>query len=270
MYRYSAIVFWVMLATLPVSGDDYTPEQILTSFKTERRIAKLLPRFITVPVVNSSTREQSCLADIMNRCRKVEHFGNRATDGHEATHEVNSNIRNAQGGMVNAFYCMDGKAVIVKEPGIRKSHVALFVPRSLRDYRFSYVEGMREWDGRPLYLVDEWSAYINGCIVALDDIKSGRDRDRSDRAAGCLDLGIYCVAMAMAVEKNDRNYFYSDPQFLPFMKYQWARAKEVYDKAAPLFPFDNQNQLLANLQRSPDAELMRQFINAHLDGVWLK
>jgi hypothetical protein len=267
-------VLFATLCLVPVQDQKFS---IQPGFVIERGDAKpkagllkRIPKLIQIPILHNAIREESRLADIMNRARRVEHFGNRGTDGHEATHEINSNVRNAQGGMVNAFYLMDGNVAVLKEPGIRKSAVAAYVPASLRDYRFNtYVAGARDWDDRPLYLVDEWSAYINGCIVALDDAKSNRGRDNSDRACGCIDLGIYCVALAMAVEKQDPAYFKNEAQFLDFMNYQWGRAKEVFDQAAPLFPFDSQDVLLKNLRTSPDAEAMRQFIKTHLNGVWL-
>lgn len=251
-----------------------SPRPSLLIARIARAVLKREPKFINVPVSLSRMNENSKLADIVNRCgngRNGPSLGDgRATDGHESTHMLQANLRNSNGGRVNAFYMMDGRAVIVKEPGIRKSYVARFIPDSLREHRYgTYVSGQTAWDGEPLYLADEWSAYINGCIVALDDATSGRHRETSDEACGPLELGIYCVAMAMAVEKYDPEYFQNETQFKDFMSFQWARAKEVFDKAAPVFPFSSQDQLLRNLRSSPDAEQMRQFIRTHLDGVWL-
>jgi hypothetical protein len=237
-------------------------------------------KFVEVPVLVNRINEKSIYADVINRCENARDFAtgpvldtdSRDTNAHESTHRLQAQLRNARGGRVNAFYLLNGKACIVKEPGMRLSYACRFIPASIRSYRYgTYCEmALRHWDDRPLYWVDEWSAYINGCSVSLEDTQQRRHVIRSDAASGILELGLYSVAMAMAVEKYDPEYFKNDPQFLPFMRYQWKRACEIYTKAAPLFPSDNQVRQLKALQGSPDAAAMRQFIAAHLDGVWLK
>lgn len=229
-------------------------------------------KFVDVPVVNQYVSEKSLYADVMNRARKPFTGHSRDTNAHETTHEIQSVLRNAHGGRVNAFYLLNGKAVICKEPGVKISYVGKFCPAVLRSYRWPlYCEQQQQyWNNEPLYLVDEWSAYINGCAVSLEDKHAGKKEESTDAASGTLEMGIYSIAMAMAVEKYDQEYFKNNKQFILFMKYQWKRAHDLYQKAAPLFPSDNQTRQLKALQTSPDAEAMRQFITKHLDGVWLK
>jgi hypothetical protein len=226
--------------------------------------------FVEVPVVTERIREDSFLADIVNRTRSPFMESSRPTTGHETTHALNSELRNQRGGGVNAFYVMSGKAVILKEPRLRKREVISFVPPSLRQCRFgTYVSGAAEWDDRPLYLVDEWVSYVNGCFVALDDQRHGRRVEQADWASGPLELGVYCVALGMAVEKYDPAYWRSS-QFPAFLRWHWARAKSAYGHGEKLFPSSTQEKQLANLRTSPDAAAMRAFIEKHLDGVWLK
>lgn len=173
---------------------------------------------------------------------------------------------------MNAFYLLDGNGVILKEPGIAKRMVQRFVPPSLRKSRYeTYVSGQTAWDDQPLYLVDEWNAYINGTLVAIDDKENGvyDGNERSDEAVGPVEMGVYCVALGMAVEKHDPEYWHGEPEFKSFLQYEWQRAKECFDKAAPLFPWDTQDEIIKSLRTSPDAEAMRQFIKTHLNGVWL-
>jgi hypothetical protein len=230
-----------------------------------------LPKFVDVPAVHQYS-EKSIYADVMSRTSNHFLGHGRDTNAHETVHHIQSVLRNAHGGRVNAFYVLNGKAVICKEPGVKISYVGKFCPRSLRSYRWPlYCEQQQQyWNNEPLYLVDEWSAYVIGCAVSLEEHQTGRGKENSDAASGTLEMGIYSIAMAMAVEKYDPDYFKNDTQFLPFMKYQWKRAHDLYIKAAPLFPSDNQTRQLKALQTSPDAEAMRAFITKHLDGVWLK
>lgn len=226
--------------------------------------------FVDVPVLTRRVAEESFLADIVNRCQSPSLGSGRPTDGHESTHMLNSQLRNQHGGHVNAFYVMSGKAVILQEPRLRKREVIAFVPPSLRQYRFgTYVSGQQEWDDRPLYLVDEWTAYVNGCYVALDDKRAGRRAEPADWASGPLELGVYCVALGMAVEKYDPAYF-RDSQFKAFLRWHWKRAKVAFDKGREVFPSQSQEVMLRNLQQSPDAQAVRDFITRNLDGVWLK
>jgi hypothetical protein len=228
-------------------------------------------KFIDVPVLTQRLPESSFLADIVNRCRNPVLDEQRPTNGHESTHMLNSQLRNQHGGKVNALYVMSGKAVLLKEPRLRKSAVPAFVPPSLRGYRFrTYVTGAQEWDDTPTYLLDEWSAYVNGCFVALDDKRSGRTVEAADWAGGPLELGIYSLAMGMAVEQGDPVYFRDEPQFKAFLRWHWARAKLAFDRGRTVFPFQQQENLLKALQSSPDASSMRAFITKNLDGVWLK
>lgn len=235
--------------------------------------AEPMPKFVDVPVLNGRISERTIYADVINRtAQPVLDCDSRDTNAHESTHRLQSQLRNANGGRVNAFYLLNGKACIVKEPGIKLSYVSKFIPASLRSYRYQLycVDQQHHWNNEPLYLVDEWSAYINGCSVSLEDSKARRLREKTDAASGVIEMGIYSVAMAMAVEKYDPHYFKTDKQFLPFIRYQWKRAKAVYDEAAPLFPSDNQVRQLKSLQSSPDAHDMREFIKNHLGGVWLE
>lgn len=218
----------------------------------------------------------SVYSDIMSHCdprglnRPVTGYS-RKTNGHETTHMIQANMRNRHGGRVNAVYLLNGKGVILKEPGIAKRLAQKFIPHSLRASRYDlYVAGQTEWDDRPLYLVDEWNAYIHDCMIGSDDKANGRDDgEKTDAAVGCLEMGIYTVGMAMAVERYDREYWEGEPEFKTFMRYQWRRANGAFGKGAPLFPWDTQDRILNNLRTSPDAEEMRAFIRTHLDGVWL-
>jgi hypothetical protein len=231
--------------------------------------------FVDVPIASARLNEQSFLADIVNRCDPrgfngpILDTGSRPTDGHESTHRLNAYLRNQRGGNTNAFYVMSGKAVVLKEPRLRKRETVSFVPPSLRSFRFgTYVTGAAEWDACPLYLCDEWTSYVNGCFVALDDKRNGRRVEQADWASGPLELGIYSVGLGMAVEKYDPTYW-RESQFREFLRWHWARAKSAYDHGKDVFPSSSQGKLLAALQQSKDAAGMRSFIEKHLDGVWL-
>lgn len=232
----------------------------------------VLPAMLDVPVKYNRMADNSILADILNRTDWPSLGNGRSTDGHESTHRLNAQLRNENGGAAAvALYVLNGKALYCKEPAFRKSAVAVFIPASLRDSKFRlYVTGSDGWDDKPSYIAEEWSAYINDLLINIEDRAAGYRTDQSDCATGALEMGICSIALCMAVEKYAPESWAENASFKASMKYQWKRAKEAYDKGAPLWPNEKQNTLLHNLRNSPDAEAMRQFINTHFDGLWLK
>ena len=109
-------------------------------------------------------------------------FGDRAgrsTNAHETGHGIHSYLRNKYtaelGKRVNGFYGLSGRGIIVQEPNIRKSQVNRFIPSSVRGYRFPlYLERQKEWDDTPLYIYDEWNAYVLGGKCCVDDYQARR------------------------------------------------------------------------------------------------
>ena len=188
------------------------------------------------------------------------------TAGHETTHSIHAylrNYRNTTGTRANGFYVLEDRAVIVREPGIRKSQVASYVPTELRGYRFSlYITGQAEWDDTPLYVFDEWNAYVNGTAVAVDLATSGRwTYGWQDACMGTLEFVIYSLAVGMAVKDKDASYFASYRQFREFLAWNLRRSMQTYTACAvlPDFAWDEQDRLLAALRTSSAAEAMRAF-----------
>jgi hypothetical protein len=93
------------------------------------------------------------------------------TTVHECTHGINADLRNRffPGKMVNCFYLMDSNYVYFDEPPFRKRDVIPFIPSK---YKSSSLYGLYvtspHWDDRPLYLWDEWVAYVNGAMTGAE------------------------------------------------------------------------------------------------------
>ncbi len=236
------------------------------------------PEYVDVPVVSQRIREESLYADIMNRQSNPFTSEDRDTNAHETTHGINSDLRNQYARQlrkkVNGFYVTGGKGVIIEEPNIRKSAVIPFLPPALRSYRYNlYIQGQGAWDDVPLYLVDEWVAYVNGGAVSVEDVEKGRHNGQwSDSVSGCLDFSIYCVALCMAVETGDPEYWENNTQFRNFMRWHLEKAHDVFMKGRNMeqFRWDKQEKLLESLRNSEAGKPMRDFLNRHFDGLWLE
>lgn len=86
------------------------------------------------------------------------------TTVHECTHGINADLRNKfhPGGRHNCFYLLRNEWFGCPEPNWLKREVIPFIPVEYRSGDlFERVSGTA-WHDRPLYLWDEWVAYVNG------------------------------------------------------------------------------------------------------------
>lgn len=197
------------------------------------------------------------------------------TAAHETTHGINADIRNDYndtGARANGFYVLEGRAVLVVEPDIRKSHVAPYVPEVLRGFRFdTYITGQTEWDDTPLYVWDEWVAYTNGGEVAVDLVESGLwSYGWRDGVAGQLEFTVYALAVGMAVKERDPAYFAANTQFREFLAWNARRAMDVYRRGAVMeeFAWDDQDQFYTDLRTNAEAEEIREFARETFGEAW--
>lgn len=258
---------------IPLRIPKTAPKEIVDN-KPQQELEKV-PVFIDVPTVSNRFSGNSLYSDILNRDNKPMITDSRSTDAHEGTHGVNSRIRSQHSGS-NGFYVTGGKGVVIKNPNMRKSKVAEFVPMSLRGSRFDlYISRSSDWDDMPTYILDEHIAYVNGGAVAVEDKKNGIKNSVQnygfDAVSGSIEFSFYSIALAMAIEKYDSEYWKTNDQFRNYMNWVLKRAKEVYDsgKDIPEFSSTSQVKLEQNIKNSPDAEAMRVFIRKNFNGVWL-
>ena len=134
---------------------------------------------VDVPVIQNNVDSSlgSVLGDIESRMPAGHQYrfpDDLVTWAHEATHGLNSNIRNKDikpGTTPNAFYLLDGKALLLEEPrGLLISQIANRIPTHLRGkiYKLYMIDQQRWWNDRPLYTYDEWVSYANGAATRTD------------------------------------------------------------------------------------------------------
>jgi thiol-disulfide isomerase/thioredoxin len=149
---------------------------------------------------------------------------------HETTHGINSRGRNELvGNRINAFYCLGDKLAVFREPRVRKSDVCRYVAANHRGPGWGlYMAGQTEWDDTPLYILDEWSAYLNGAVVHLELVKRGMRQDRSLDADlnKCNEFAWYAHALLQCVDAQDRSYPDREP-LGAFIDYQTDRARQL-------------------------------------------
>ena len=236
---------------------------------------EVVPIFVEVTVFRTS-EQGSVYGDILSHSKDAP-FGDahgRATNSHETGHGIHSYLRNKytseMGKKVNGFYCLGGRGCIIEEPRIRKSDANKFVPESLRSYRWStYMTGQMAWDDTPLYIYDEWTAYVLGGKTNVDDVQNNRYKGGwTDGVSGCLGFSIYATAICMAVKERDPAYWESNTQFKNFTIWMLKEAHKTYMMGHTMdqFKWDKQDKLLENLLTAPEGEPIRRFMRDHLEG----
>lgn len=238
---------------------------------------EIVPEFVEVPVFRNS-EDGTILGDVFSHCHERPFGGHsRATNVHETAHGIHSYLRNKYtnelGKRMNGFYCLKGRGVIIEEPRMRKSQINKFIPANLRSYRYStYFVGQREWDDTPLYVYDEFVAYILGGMCAVEDAQQGRyPRHMVDEVSGCIDFSIYAIALCMAVKEHDPEYWENKPQLRNFTIWMLKQAEKTYLTGSKMrqFQSDGQEKLFKEFRISESAEPMRKFVQENLEGVWL-
>jgi len=172
--------------------------------------------------------------------------------------------QNVTGQRANGFYLMkDRFALVVEPPTTRVTSVAPYVPASLRGSRFqSYlVDQATTWDDTPTFILDEWNCETNGSEVAVELAKAGSFPAPRDGVSGALEFTVYSLALGLAVETLDANFFATYTQFREFLAWEAERAMGLYRAGAvlPSLAAATQDAYYAAWKTSADGKALRNF-----------
>lgn len=236
-------------------------------------------RWLPMRAVTKRSKETTLYADILNHTRDYESFLDSGVmvDAHENLHGVNAQLisQYSVGRLVAGFYVGENRACVLDHPAIRIEHAHEFVPPALREYRFPVymIDKEKDWGDYPLYIYDEWVAYLMGARVGLDLVKAGEYQDGpTDGVFGCLELSIYSVAIAMATERYDPDYFERNEQFRAFTAWMLRESFDTFLRGRRLrmFRFDRQDDLYDTLCDSKEAKPMREFLVRTYGKKWVR
>lgn len=263
---------------------DNTDVVVIQSYKA--RFTKTNPRkekpglaFIKIPKYREIKDECSVYKDVLEHSSQKP-FGDesgRNINVHETAHGIHSDVRNQYEKQfktsLNAFYCLDGNIILLKEPNITIRHIKKYVPQKLQSYRWElyFVQQLKDWDDKPTYILEEWVAYILGSKCAVEDHQKNINTHRSDAISGCLDFSIYAVALAMAVKEHDSEYWKNYPDFKEMIRYNLIQAEKTLGAGLDITAFNSEKQdlLYSNLLYSNEAEEIRKFLTDEFDGIFV-
>ncbi len=197
------------------------------------------------------------------------------TYGHETSHGIHAHIRNYlndTGTNANGLYVPGGRACLVREPAMRKSAVAAYIPSNLRWSRYSlYISGASDWDDTPLYVWDEWNAYVNGAEVGIERATTGRwTSGWRGTVDGVIEFVVYGVAVGMAAEAEEPGYFAREPNFLAFMAFELERSMTLFRQGQTIavMEWDEQDAYYERLRTSSEAAAMRDWLRGRFGAAW--
>lgn len=249
--------------------------------------------FIEVPSVHNESKSKSkVLNDVASRTRDWRRMmvgSSITTSAHEVAHQVHADMRNDRirasyqgenpdrytlwepdptyqrpytGPGDNGFYMLNGKGFKCKGPQIRKSQVANFIPQELRGFRFrTYITGQTSWDDTPLYIYDEWAAYIIGSTCAIELAEMGDTSPKNtDISSGPIEFMMYSLGVVLAAQKHDPDFFSKEDKFMDFVNEMAQNALTVGRKCNEIFPWDATSKYL-DLWEGPVCKPLRDVLN---------
>lgn len=234
-------------------------------------------RFTSYPAMRqvAKGRYAPYLVDTLAHTRQPAMFDTQDTTCHESTHVNCSEISNkyfraGRNGRnaISGFYVGADRAVLIEEPPCLFSDVRQTMPSALKVSRYkSYIE--RSWGGKPsnpLYVFDEWVAYVAGARVGVELAEAGQWRSGGqDCVRGALEFTVMSFALAKAVATRDAAYWKKADQMRNFLAWFAGEAMAVHRKGMRFGPFKGfgQEEYLRELQTGASAEELRRFIKAN-------
>lgn len=200
------------------------------------------------------------------------------TSAHEWTHFINEYLSMKSGAGVSGYYLLNDKYVTLEDPEKMKGIIP-YVPLNLRGdlYDVYFVQNGSNSRVNPLYLFDEWTAYTNDVIVAVDQLENKLplnpftpDATQPRTAGNVLEFTFYGIAVAMAVEESDPGYYKSDEgkKLVKFVKWNAERSIDIFNKAVKFKELNQNDERVKNFinefKTSTNTQKMREWAERNL------
>jgi hypothetical protein len=194
---------------------------------------------------------------------------------HETSHGIHAHLRTQYAlkhQRVNCFYVGQHRAAVLAEPKLKLSQIAALVPEPLRLGRFKlYLVGQqKDWENEPLYLFDEWVAYVNGAQAGIEMAQKGLyAADKNDAVFALLELNVYAIYTVLATERHDRTY--NRTPLTEFLAWNLKRSMALYHAGSRLGLFNwDGHQHFRRLQTGGEAAELRRFLRRLYGERWCR
>lgn len=218
----------------------------------------------TINVIKYRDIDDGIYGDVLSHCKNPVINESRFTNVHETSHFISSELRKGRKNQ-NAFYLLDGKAVILDNPKITIDQISKYVPANLRGSRYNLylINQQKYWNNYPLYILEEWNCYILGGMCAVEDFNNNKKVERTDAVAGMFEFIIYCIALTMCVKDKDKEYWHNNFQFTDFISNRINASLVFFGTGRQIPSFhSNKSDILYNTYKTTDeGRLFQQFID---------
>ena len=226
-----------------------------------------LPTFVEFPPVRIASKGGKILSDIISHlpAGNIYEDADLATSGHECEHGINSAIRQKYQGMAG-FYCLENRAVTIKNPPIRLTQVGKNIPQVLRGdvYRLYLVSQASSWDSEPLYILDEFSAYTHGTMVGIEN-----NLKRSESCQYMTEFVVYSLGLVKTMK--DANVQYDEQELKNYLRWQIERVVNTIKQTdGTNMQSSKALQILETLRTSGEASGLRESAKSFLSPEWTK
>lgn len=162
--------------------------------------------------------------------RKAAYMEDRVIYAHELTHQIDSEITVDFDSPTFSVYMGNGKYTRFLQPSFPLSRVAALVPKELHTdlYNLTFTSRINGHK-RPLYLLDEWNAYIVEAQHSVETRDPGRNlpggwHEDGDRGsfANAKSCAYYSDLMLQVIRRDQPNY----PDLEPLSNFiEWQKKR---------------------------------------------
>ena len=199
--------------------------------------------FGNYPPVHQVSTIKGPHGDALNHCVNYKYFRNPTNSinsTHELTHGINSQIRNKF--RMPGFYCLEDREIHLPEASGKKSDCIKFIPTDMRYGRYNlYVVGSEDWESSPLYLLDEFVAYLNGAKTML--FMNGKEGKGTDYLFGAVEFAVYGIATVLAHPRQNIE---------DFVRWLCVETEQVYLAGRANYPWAQADKCYAQLKARPE------------------
>lgn len=229
---------------------------------------------------NFESTEYSIYHDVLSYS-KAYPFGDqhgRYTNVHETAHSIHNELRNQyrqilKKDKVNVLYILNGEAVVVDDPNITLQCIKPFIGNSLKSQKYKlYLEDqLKFWNEYPTYILDEWNCYILGAECAIDDFLQDKKLEKTNVLAGPLEFSIYALAMCLAIQQHDNDYWHNNLQFKSLIYLNLTRTSRLLTLGSDISEFVNaeQDRLKTMLLKHEEASKIRILLKNDFNSILL-
>lgn len=129
----------------------------------------------------------------------------KATWAHEGTHSINARIRN-EFNVDNGYYLLNGEFVALSNPDFKLSDIAKKVNN--KNHKLYHYLTKKDWENKPLYVVDELSAYVNAAIVSMENEMYKRARECYENGLKMYEYSLIAYNMCRQSDYKEKQKFY--------------------------------------------------------------